>query len=237
MKVSGHESIPVTGWEGDEPSGDVDAQEWWFRAPLPPVEPEDGEEVVLCFDGLATVCDVFVDGEPVLESRSMFLRHEVPFRGGRELAIRCRPLEPPSKPRARWRSPIADNGLRWFRTTLIGRTSFAPGPPPVGPWRPVRIERRRGFVVDELSLRPRVDFDDGILSVALSLRSLGPDVPELEVEVAGERVPLGPDVRIPHIERWWPNRRHIGRHGVQGDPGASWAAWSPWVVWEAASTS
>ena len=124
MKVSGHESIPVTGWEGDEPSGDVDAQEWWFRVPLPPVEPEDGEEVVLCFDGLATVCDVFVDGEPVLESRSMFLRHEAPFRGGRELAIRCRPLEPPSKPRARWRSPIADNGLRWFRTTLIGRTWY-----------------------------------------------------------------------------------------------------------------
>src|SRR5204863_326577 len=111
-----------------------------------------------CFDGLATVCDVLVDGEPVLESRSMFLRHEVPFRGGSELAIQCRPLEPPGKTRARWRSPIADNKLRWFRTTLVGRTSFAPGLPPVGPWRPVRIERRRAFAIDELRLRPRQDF-------------------------------------------------------------------------------
>jgi beta-mannosidase len=205
VKVSGHESIPVTGWAGDEPSGDVDAQEWWFRAPLPRVEPEDGEEVVLCFDGLATVCDVLVDGEQVLESPSMFLRHEVPFRGGSELAIRCRPLDPPRGPRARWRSPIADNGLRWFRTTLIGRTSFAPGPPPVGPWRPVRIERRRGFAVDELRLRPRLDFDDGVLAVDLSLRSLGTELTALEVEVAGERAPLGTDVRIPHVERWWPH--------------------------------
>ena len=68
MKASGHESIPVTGWEGNELSGDVDAQEWWFRAPLPQLEPEDGEEIVLCFDGLATVCEVLVDGEQVLES-------------------------------------------------------------------------------------------------------------------------------------------------------------------------
>src|SRR5204862_5081139 len=114
----GHDSIPVTGGEGEEPAGDVDAQEWRFRAPLPQIEPVDGEEVVVCFDGLATVCDVLVDGEPVLASRSMFLRHEVPFRGGREIAIRCRPLEAPGKTRARWRSPIADNKLRWFRTTL-----------------------------------------------------------------------------------------------------------------------
>ena len=205
MRVSGHESIPIDGWDGDEPAGDVDSQEWSFRAPLPQIEPEDGEEVVLCFDGLATVCDVLVDGEPVLESRSMFLRHEVPFRGGSELAIRCRPLEPPGKTRARWRSPIADNKLRWFRTTLVGRTSFAPGLPPVGPWRPVRIERRRAFAIDELRLRPRLDFDDGVLAVHVSLRSLGPDVPDLEVEVGGERFPVGPEIRIPHVERWWPH--------------------------------
>ena len=206
MKVSGHESVPVTGWEGEEPSGDVDAQEWWFRAPLPRVEPEDGEEVVLCFDGLATVCEVLVDGELVLESPSMFLRHEVPFRGGSELAIRCRPLaKEQRKPRARWRAPIADNNLRWFRTTLIGRTSFAPGPPPLGPWRPVLIERRRGLAVDELRLRPRLDFDDGVLAVDVSTRSLGREVPALEVEVAGERFPLGSEIRIAHVERWWPH--------------------------------
>jgi beta-mannosidase len=204
VKVSGHESIPVTGWEGNEPSGDVDAQEWWFRAPLPELEPEDGEEIVLCFDGLATVCEVLVDGEPLLESESMFVRHEVPFRGGRELAIRCRPLpKGPKEPRARWRTPIADSNLRWIRTTLIGRTSFAPGPPPVGPWRPVRIERRRGFAVDELRLRPRLEGGEGVLAVDVTLRSLGPELPELEVEIDGERFPLG-DPRVAGVERWWP---------------------------------
>jgi beta-mannosidase len=207
VKVSGHETIPVTGWEGDEPSGDVDAQEWWFRAPLPPLEPEEGDEVVLCFDGLATICDVLVDGELVLESPSMFLRHEIPFRGGSELAIRCRPLpKGPKEPRARWRTRIADGNLRWIRTTLIGRTSFAPGPPPVGPWRPVRIERRRGVAIDEVRLRPRVEFDDGVLAVRAALRSLGPELPELEVEVGDAKASLADgEVRIPHAERWWPH--------------------------------
>ena len=45
---------------------------------------------------------------------------------------------------------VADGNLRWFRTMLLGRApGFAPGPPAVGPWRPVAARaaerhRRRG---------------------------------------------------------------------------------------------
>src|SRR6185437_15441060 len=91
-------------------------------------------------------------------------------RGRNELAIRCLALAPrlgqSRKPRARWRTRLADNRLRFFRTMLLGRCpGIAPGPAAVGPWRPVWIERRRGLAVSGIELRPRIEGADGLLAV------------------------------------------------------------------------
>ena len=161
---------------------------------------EQGEEVVLRFEGLATVAEVFLNGEPILTSSSMFVENEVDvgalLAGDNELEICCRALAPllatPRKPRARWRTRLADGNLRFFRTSLLGRApGFAAGPAPVGPWRPVVLERRRGLVVDELSLRPRLDGDVGVLAVRARVRSLGGASPGMvEVEAGGQTVSL-----------------------------------------------
>ena len=133
---------------------DFDAEDWWFRTSFeaePALAP--GEQVRLCLDGIATVAEVFLNGELVLESDSMFAAHALDV-GGRlsasnELAIRCRALAPllgvRRRPRARWRTRlVADGNLRFFRTMLLGRCpGIAPGPAAVGPWRPVRLERLR----------------------------------------------------------------------------------------------
>ena len=65
-------------------------------------------------------------------------------RGHNELAICCRALTPLLR-RAAGRGlagapgSCSEGNLRFFRTMLIGRApGFAPGPPVVGPWRPVR---------------------------------------------------------------------------------------------------
>jgi len=35
---------------------------------------------------------------------------------------------------------VNDDALRWYRTMVFGRSpGFAPGPAPVGPWRPVAL--------------------------------------------------------------------------------------------------
>ncbi len=188
-------------------AGDLDAQDWWFRTRFE----AEGGEAVLELDGIATVAEVFLDGERILESESMFLAHAVGLgleAGEHELAIRCRALapllRPRRKPRARWRTKVvADGNLRFFRTAILGRApGFAPGPAPVGPYRPVRL---RGGRRAEVALRPRLEGDDGVLDVKVSGG-------EGEVVLSGpsgtHRTALSGGVaalRVPAVARWWPH--------------------------------
>ncbi|MGZ8561995.1 MAG: glycoside hydrolase family 2 protein [Candidatus Limnocylindria bacterium] len=210
---------------------DLETVDWWYQTEFDADAAEPGEEVVLHLDGIATVAEVYLNAELLLESESMFVEHRLEvgrrLHGRNHLAIRCRALAPlislPRKPRARWRSKLVqDGGIRWFRTMLLGRMpGTAPGPALIGPWRPIWLERRRGTVVDELRVRARLDGDDGVLSVRALVRTIdgGPATGlELEVESASGRftVPLevkagegrtsvAGELRIPSVERWWPH--------------------------------
>ncbi len=178
-------------------AGDLDAEDWWFRTTFTTPPAAAGEEVVLRFGGIATLVEVFLNGQMVQSSVSMFQEHTVDvgdllLPGDNVLAIRCRALTPElakqRRPRARWRTRlVADNNLRWFRTMLLGRIpSFSPRPAAVGPWRPITLERRRDIVVEDLRLRPRLDASDGVLAVTVRLRVLGGERPTaIEVVLEG----------------------------------------------------
>ena len=165
--------------------------------------------------------------------------------GRNELAIRCLALAPRlgarRKPRARWRTKLVDNRLRFHRTMLLGRCpGFAPGPAAVGPWRPVWIERRRTLTVAALSLRTRCEGEDGLLSVAATVRGMGGfEVSAADVVVSGAgeaegsltvragadgAVELRGEVRVPGAPRWWPHTHgdpalHTVRLRVAGEAG------------------
>ena len=120
---------------------DFDAQDWWFRTRFAAGDPAETE---LRLDGIATVSEVYLNGELVLESASMFASHRVDVaRTGsgaeNELVIVCRALTPllarRRRPSARWRTRVVNAGnLRWYRTMMFGRSpGFAAGPAPVGP--------------------------------------------------------------------------------------------------------
>jgi beta-mannosidase len=224
-------------WQlGDE--HDFDAEDWWFRTRFTAPPAAAGEELLLCLGGVATVHEVFLNGELLHSGDSMWEGATLDVGGrlrdgeeGNELAIRCRALAPllrvRRKPRARWRTRLADNGLRFFRTMLLGRCpGFAPGPAAVGPWRPVWLELRRRVAVEALELRPRLEGTDGVLAVRATLRGLGGEVPSAadlvvsgadEAEAAltvtptgggaagGGRVEVSGEVRLPDVARWWPH--------------------------------
>jgi beta-mannosidase len=222
-------------WAQGDPS-DLDAEDWWFRTTLRAAPAAAGEELLLRLDGIATVAEVFLDGERVAASESMFAAHAIDVgervsEAGVELAIRCRALGPllggRRKPRARWRTRLVDGRLRFFRTMLLGRApGFAPGPAAVGPWRPVWLERRRQIAVERVELRARLEGEDGVLAVRAQLRPLG------EAPIAAAAVGLsGPsgehrgelalsdghggveargELRVPRVARWWPH--------THGDP-------------------
>jgi beta-mannosidase len=198
----------LADWSVSGGGADADAAGWEFRTRLAEPPPAPDEEVVLRFGGLATVCDVYLNESLILSSTSMYATSTVDvgrlLTGDDELVVRVRPLDlaTPRKPRARWRPAIVPGGLRFHRTTFLGRApGLMAGPPPVGPWRPVTVERRKGFAVDRLRLRAG---SDGLVEVDAEIRSLAGPLPEVEVEVGGVRGPLG-RLRVPDAERWWPH--------------------------------
>ncbi|MCW2957750.1 MAG: hypothetical protein JWP18_553, partial [Solirubrobacterales bacterium] len=93
---------------------DLDAEDWWFRTTFTARPAGPGEQLVLCLDGVATVADIWLDGELLLQSTSMWAAHELDLgllAGERhELVVCCRALRPllalPRRPRARWRTRL-----------------------------------------------------------------------------------------------------------------------------------
>ncbi|MGD0385308.1 MAG: glycoside hydrolase family 2 protein [Solirubrobacteraceae bacterium] len=209
----------------------LDQRDWWFRCRLTAAAAAPGEQLVLVFEGLATVAEVFLNGARILTSESMFARSAVDvtglLRAENELAICCRALTPllavSRRPRARWRTRLVSEGaLRFFRTMLIGRApGFAPGPAVVGPWRPIALERRRQLALTELRVRPRLAGDDGILAIRARLTTLAEPAPErvfvelqgtggshrceLELVAGAEQLEASGELAVADVARWWPH--------------------------------
>jgi beta-mannosidase len=216
-------------WSLDAAPRRFDADDWWYRVrfTVPPRAPD--EEVVIGFDGLATVADVWLNGQPLLHSDNMFLAHErvldASLVGENELVIRFRALDrllEAKRPRPKWRAPMVENQqLRWYRTTLLGRTpGWSPPAAAVGPWRPVWIETRARVRVTELVVRTGVDGTKGWIEVAGTIERLG-DTPITNIALVVSRdtgprhsLPLrgspntdayGGRLEIPDVSLWWPH--------------------------------
>ncbi len=201
-----------------EPSGLHD-RDVWYRCDFVCEGPS-----TLRLDGLAGPADVFLDGELVLQSRSMFRGHEVSVQaGGHALAIHFHALnaclEVAKGPRQRWRPMMIQPGtLRLVRTTPLGHMpGWSPELSVVGPWQPVTLVRHgTGPRVKVAKLAARLENDDGILDVTVRLDT--PDDRAVELLCGGHAHRLHPDgdgghagrMVLPGIAPWWPH--------THGDP-------------------
>jgi beta-mannosidase len=240
--VPGTAAGALRGSSAAEPSSaELDAEDWWYRCRFAGPGPAGGAgggpgPWLLELAGLATVSDVWLNGEHVAHSESMFApcrtRVEA-LRPRNELAIRCAALTPllaERRPRPRWKTAGASHqNLRWWRTTLLGRQpGWTVTPAPVGPWRPVSLRpwASHQLVHRFLDARPSVTGRGGTGgSVSVEMRcTTGPEpVMVAAVEVGGVSVPLTvelePDgehlvaraaLSLPAVEPWWPHT-----HGAQ----------------------
>lgn len=212
-------------WSLDAAPRRFDAEDWWFRTTFGVEAAAIGEQLWLIFDGLATVADVWLNGQWLARHHGMFtaFEHRVDdvVRADNALVVCFRSLDTllrQRRPRPRWRAPmVADQQLRWFRTTLLGRTpGWSPPAAPVGPWKPVRIERRRGITVGELRLHAE---GDGSLQASCEVESLdgsrllGAEIvvtrsarawrADLDWTGVGDR--LAGQLTISNVEQWWPH--------------------------------
>ncbi len=210
---------------------DLEAFDWWYRCHLA-VEPAlYGRRLRLGFQGLATLCEVWLDGVSLLTSANMFVPRAVEItlgEGGGELRIVFRSLRPElakKRPRPRWKTALVDHqNLRWVRTSLVGRIpGWTPRLPAIGPWREITLEGTPAVEVRDLRLHARVKGADGHLRVEAKVhRAPDPAIhrPDdlLDLHIDGRAIPLvlGPDsemsadVVIPGVKPWWPH--------THGDP-------------------
>ena len=216
-------------WSLDTPARRFDAEDWWYRLRFTAPERAAHEELVLGFEGLATVADAWLNGQHLLSSDNMFVAHERRIDtspgGANELLVRFRSLDrllEAKRPRPKWRAPMVENQqLRWFRTTLLGRTpGWSPPAAAVGPWRPVWLETRALVRATDLVVRTGVDGAKGWIEVAGTFERIADTrITNIALVVTrgGEQrhsIPLrgvansdayGGRLEIPDVALWWPH--------------------------------
>jgi beta-mannosidase len=213
-------------WSFDAPTRRFDAEEWWYRRRFTAPQVAPGERLILGFDGLATLAEVWLNGRLLARSSNMFQAHELDVTGyiepTNELIIRFGALDDflaAKRPRPRWRTPmVAHQQLRWVRTSLLGRTpGWSPPAPPIGPWRPVWLECRACVDFEDLQVAAVLDGTRGIMRVSGRVAFLG----ERSLESASIAVSrnghtyhapldcaaglLQGVVEIPTVDLWWPH--------------------------------
>ncbi len=211
-------------WDFDHPT-DIDGQDWWFRTTFPA---PDLPACHLCLDGLATLAEVWLNGERLLTTENMFRAYRIdvwPYlRPRNELVLGFRSLSEDLKkkrPRPRWKTNLVSHQqLRWHRTSLLGRIpGWSPPLAAVGPWRPVRIDTRPFFLSD-FRLSARVEGTEGVLTLHTRLRADAP-VEGATLDLDGRETPvevraqddgwvLRAQLRVPDPPLWWPHT-----HGSQ----------------------
>jgi beta-mannosidase len=217
-------------WDLEHPR-DFDADDWWYRCTF---TADFAGPVRLRFEGLATVADVWLNDRQILHSENMFVAHtvEIPggLRGANVLALRFHALTPllgPRRPRPKWRTRLVSHqGLRWYRTSLLGRMpAWCPPVAAVGPWRPILIEAGP-LRIEHADVRAVIegpesnesnDGNDGVVRACFQAVlpsaedihgtiSVGEWDAPLTCEPLGDsRFRLAAVVRVPRPARWWPH--------------------------------
>jgi beta-mannosidase len=204
--------------------GPYDRDDWWYRLRFALPERKPGARYRLRFAGLATLAQVWLNGEPVASSRNMYVPCEADvterLHDENELAIRFASLEAAcaqKRPRGRWKSAlVARQDLRWFRTTLLGRMpGWTPEIDPVGPWGPVSLECEEGVHIERV--RMLADVVEGVprLCVELDATPLDAAIDAARVRIddrafplaieGGESVRVRGELAIPGAPLWWPH--------------------------------
>lgn len=205
---------------------DLDADDYWYVCDF--AAPAGDDEVHLRLEGLATLATVWLNGQLLLDSRNMFVAHEVPVRArlaaDNRLAIRFASANnwlEARRPRPRWKTRLVTRqNLRHLRTTLLGRMpGWSPPVAPVGPWKPVdlvpanpvRVRSARTLA----TLATLQDPATGVLSVDWTLEGMLPSharcrlgdvvAPLAVVDLGNGGFQLRGEVTLPGVKPWWPH--------------------------------
>ena len=169
-------------WDMQQPPK-IDALDWWYRTTFAgPKEVGTNNPCWINFDGLATLAEIWLNGQLRLKTENMFRAYRLdvsPYlRSNNELVLGFRSVAEDlqkKRPRPRWKTNLVNHQqLRWRRTSLLGRIpGWSPPVPAIGPWRDIRLEQASISLTD-VQLLTRLDGGAGIVTLQAGLQSTMP---------------------------------------------------------------
>jgi len=224
-------------WDFKRPR-DFDDQDWWyccsFQKSAQTANEAAVEQWILRFDGLATLAQVWLNGECILNAENMFVAYEVDVgkllradncsdnrednRADNELFICFRAVNTDlakKRPRPRWKTKLVSNQqLRWMRTSLLGRIpGWSPPVAPVGPWRAITLHSR---TVHDVTLRSYLEEGTGVVDFKCDIADISDSTISANISAAGQSTTLTVEkcdsgyrlqgqLRIADVPLWWPH--------------------------------
>lgn len=201
---------------------DLDSFDWWYALNFE--KPDVGIKHYLHFDGLATIADIWLNGELILHAENMFRTYRVDVTDSlqpkNELVICFRSLKEHlevSRKRPKWKTRLVDHqNLRWVRTTLLGSIpSWTPPVKPIGIWREIKLESFDVGCLNDFSLQPSLQNDIGVLKIKADISNFTEQPCEILFEINGEThsllngsapiIQLDKELHISNVRPWMPH--------------------------------
>jgi beta-mannosidase len=215
------DSVPATiASLTNEP--EIEIFDWWYSTEFN--FSIESKKHFLIFDGLATLAEIFLNGEKILATENMFLQYKVDvtekLQSNNKLVICFRSLQKTleiQQKRPKWKTKLVENqNLRWIRTTLLG---FIPGwtPPikPIGIWREVRLESVDVVNLTDFNLQTSLQNKNGVIKVKADLENLSNQSCEIIFEINGEvhslfagsdkDIQINQEIILQNINSWNPH--------------------------------
>lgn len=200
---------------------DFDSKDWWYTTKFN-YSPETSS-TILNFSGLATISDIWLNGNKILSSKNMFVSHTVDvsefLQEDNELFICFRSLVnnlSQRRPRPRWKTKLVDQQqLRWIRTTLLGRIpGWTPPVAAVGPWLPISFYEKD--IPIDIQVIPTIKNESGLVEFSCNIYCSSERIIEATLTVENTSTPLTVtktttgfsiygELEIKNIERWYPH--------------------------------
>lgn len=209
-------------WSFENPP-EIDTEDWWFVTSFQHRKSTAGTSTHLCFDGLATLAEVWLNGELLLTTDNMFRTYCVDvsdrLKPENRLIIGFRSVSENLKvkrPRPRWKTNLVNNQqLRWHRTSLQGRIpGWSPPVPAIGPWRGIRLISGP-IIPQHLTVCPRLEGATGVVTVDGQLQTsnsidhaflqVGDHVQSLQLEPTERGYVVRGTVNVPNVRTWLPH--------------------------------
>ncbi|MBC3885703.1 glycoside hydrolase family 2 protein [Undibacterium griseum] len=179
----------------------------------------------LHFEGLAGHTEIFWNDRLILRTANMFVAYcidldQQQMRGSGRLSLRFPALDSllaQRRPRPRWKTRlVAQQQLRWLRTSLLGRMpGWSPPVPPVGPYRAVRLETCPPVRLAEHQLHSKLMGGEGIVNGHFHLSAehavtqvnlhVGDQVQELLLHSNGTETVAQGELVFEEPQCWWPH--------------------------------